>query len=64
MRQDVIDAAGFTVWTRVQGGEPFTMALCREVATGLGRPAYASSVYRLVQQWQAQINDTRRLSRR
>jgi hypothetical protein len=64
VRQDVIDAAGLTVWTRVQGGEPFTMALCREAATELDKPAYANSVYRQVQQWREGIDHTRRLSRR
>jgi hypothetical protein len=64
VRQDRIDQAALDVWTRVQGGEPFTMALCREVATELGRPAYANSVYRQVQQWREGVDHTRRLSRR
>jgi hypothetical protein len=40
------------------------MALCREVATELGKPAYAGKIHYLVRQWQADTDRTRRLSRR
>jgi hypothetical protein len=64
MYQDIIDAAAFDVWARMQAGQPLTMALCREVTTELGKPAYADKVYWLVQQWCSGIAQTRRLSRR
>jgi hypothetical protein len=62
--QDAIDAAGFAVWARTQAGEPLTMDLCRQVISDSDSTANAGRVYRLVRQWQAQIDDTRRLSRR
>jgi hypothetical protein len=31
MRQDIIDAAAFSVWARVQAGEPLSMTLCHRV---------------------------------
>jgi hypothetical protein len=61
VRQDVIDAAGFTVWTRVQGGELFTIALCRQVIAESDSAANPNRVYFLVRQWQADTTRTRRL---
>jgi hypothetical protein len=52
------------VLARIQGGEPLTLGLCRQVISDSDSTANAGRVYRLVQQWRAQIDDTRRLSRR
>jgi hypothetical protein len=63
--QDAIDAAGFTVWARIQaGGEPLTMALCREVVAESGSTARANAVYFLVRGWESGITRTRRLGGR
>ena len=64
MRQDIIDAAAFEVWARIQAGEPFTMSLCHQVIAETNSTARAHRVYRQVQQWQADTDRTRRLSRR
>jgi hypothetical protein len=65
MYQDIIDAAGFTVWARMQAGQPLTMALCREVTTELGcSTAAAERVYYQVRQWRSGISQTRRLGGR
>jgi hypothetical protein len=60
VRQDVIDAAGFAVWRRIQAGEPLTLQLCRQVIGESGcSTARAHRVYRQVQQWQADTDRTR-----
>jgi hypothetical protein len=64
VRQDIIDAAAFDVWARMQDGQPLTMALCHRVIAELGSTARANEVYYLVRQWRTEITRTRRLSRR
>jgi len=64
VRQDVIDAASFAVWARIQDGHPLTMASCHQVIAELGSTARAHRVYHQVRQWQADTDRTRRLSRR
>jgi hypothetical protein len=64
MYQDVVDAVSFVVWERVAGGEPLTLALCREVVTELGSAARPNAVYFQCRQWHSGVSYTRRLSRR
>ena len=44
MYRDVVDAEGFVVWERVQGGEPLTLGLCRRVVAELGSMVNAASI--------------------
>jgi hypothetical protein len=62
--QGTIDAAGFAVWARIQGGEPLTLALCREVVAELGSTARPNAVYFQCRQWDSGITQTRQLGRR
>lgn len=63
VRQDITDTAAFDVWARMQDGHPLTMSLCHQVIAELGSTARAHRVYHQVQQWQADTDRTRRLSR-
>jgi hypothetical protein len=56
--------AAFSVWARIQAGEPLTVAVCREVITELDSTARANEVFYLVRPWQADITRTRRLGGR
>jgi hypothetical protein len=64
MRQDIIDAAAFDVWARIQDGQPLTMTLCPRVVAELGSTARVNEVYFLVRQWRSEITRTRRLGGR
>ncbi len=59
--QDVVDQAAFSVWERIQRGEPLAMSLCHQVIAELGSTANANRVYLLVRQWQVDTDRTRRL---
>jgi hypothetical protein len=64
MYRDVVDAAGFAVWERVQAGEPLTVQLCQRVVAELGSTARPNAVYFQCQRWHSGISYTRQLGRR
>jgi hypothetical protein len=55
MYRDVVDAAGFAVWERVQAGEPLTGQLCQRVVAELGSTANAERVYYQARKWRSEI---------
>jgi hypothetical protein len=64
MYRDVVDAVGFVVWERVQGGEPLTLGLCLRVVAELGSTVNAERVYYQARRWRSEVSQTRRLGQR